>query len=80
MGIANHSLFGINDKIKRTVVKMMRKRKNDDIKKNLETLEKKLTISTGDEKKPRKRTLKLMIQSELVEAKKAYLEQQKQSL
>jgi hypothetical protein len=32
MGVANHSLFGINDKIKRTGVKMMRKRKNDDIK------------------------------------------------
>lgn len=58
----------------------MRKRKNDDIKWNLETLEKKLTISTSDEKKPRKRTLKLMIQSELIEAKKAYLEQQRESL
>jgi hypothetical protein len=55
---------------------LARKWKADTIGKNLETFEKKLDI-TKDDKKPRKKGIKLILQKELHEAKKVYIEKQK---
>lgn len=60
-------------------MKLAWKRKSDKIKDNLQILENKLDI-TKDDKKPRKRALKLLIKQEVNEAKVKYIEQQKESI
>ena len=79
MGMANKTLFGMNQWLKRGRVKLARRRKSDDIKKNMEILENKLNITDND-KTPRKRSLKLLLTKEVHEAKVAQLQKNKESL
>ncbi len=80
MAISNRSLFGVRQKLKRNWIKLTRRRKSEEIGENLKTLEDKLNISTDDNKKPRTKWIKLILQKELLEAKKAYIDKQKANI
>src|SRR3990167_5442248 len=78
MGLTNHALLGVRQKLKRSRIKLARNRKSEDIKTNLKTLEDKLKVTSDD--KPRRRSLKLIVSQEIEEAKKAQLEKDRKSL
>ena len=78
MWLTSTSVFGTREKLKRWRVKLMWKWKSDNIGKWLSVLEERIKINAGD--KAWTKALKMQIADQLVEAKKAYVEKQKENV
>jgi len=72
MAMTNTKIFGVREGVKRGWTKMLWKRKNDDIKEQLNILDKKLEPNKGDSKN--RQLLKDILRREVQEAKKAYVD------
>ncbi len=78
MWLTSTSVFGTREKLKRWRVKLMWKWKSDNIKDWLSVLEERIKINADD--KAWTKALKMQIADQLVEAKKAYVEKQKENV
>ena len=78
MAITNTKAFGVREWVKRGRIKMLWKRKNDDIKGQLNILDKKLEPINGESKN--RQLLKDMLRKEVQEAKNKYIEEVKKSV
>ncbi len=78
MAMTNTKVFGAREGMKRWWIKMLWRRKNDDISKQLTILDQKLEPNKGESKN--RQLLKDMLKKEVQEAKKSYVEGIKKSV
>lgn len=78
MAMTNTKIFGIREKMKRWWISMLRRRKNDDIKKQLDIMNEKLKENNDDHVS--RKLLKNMLRDAVKEAKNKYVEKSKESV
>lgn len=78
MGLTSTSVFGTREKLKRGKIKLLWKWESDDIKNWLGVLEERIKINADD--KAWTKALKMQIADQVVEAKKAHIEKERENV